>query len=49
MRYQLVYNGHPDAVLLDTLKEAEGFKQRASNVWPEMVVEIVTVKEELNV
>ena len=49
MKYQLVYNGHAAALLLDTLKEAEGFKQRAADAWPEITVEIVTVKEEGNV
>jgi hypothetical protein len=49
MKYQLIYNGHAAALLLDTLKEAEGFKQRAAVAWPEIMVEIVAVKEEGNV
>tara|TARA_R110000822_G_scaffold223035_1_gene356302 strand:+ start:137 stop:280 length:144 start_codon:yes stop_codon:yes gene_type:complete len=47
MKYQLVYNGHAAALLLDTLKEAEGFKQRAAVAWPEITVEIKQVEEEL--
>ena len=47
-KYQLSYNGHQAALLLDTLKEAEGFKQRAADAWPEITVEIKQVEEQDN-
>lgn len=47
MQYQLIYNGHPANPLLNTLEEAEGFKQRAADAWPDITVEIVTIEEEL--
>jgi len=47
MQYQLIYNGHPANLLLNTLEEAEGFKQRAAVAWPEITVEIKQVEEEL--
>tara|TARA_R110001599_G_scaffold66234_2_gene187158 strand:+ start:560 stop:829 length:270 start_codon:yes stop_codon:yes gene_type:complete len=47
-KYQLIYNGHQSALLLDTLKEAEGFKQKAADAWPEITVEIKQVEEQDN-
>tara|TARA_R110002074_G_C12023425_1_gene616705 strand:- start:340 stop:489 length:150 start_codon:yes stop_codon:yes gene_type:complete len=49
MQYQLIYNGHPANPLLNTLEEAEQIKQRAAISMPEIMVEIVTVREEGNV
>ena len=47
-KYQLIYNGHQAALLLDTLKEAEDFKQKSATQWPEITVEIKQVEENDN-
>tara|TARA_R110000744_G_scaffold12564_1_gene37286 strand:- start:1000 stop:1185 length:186 start_codon:yes stop_codon:yes gene_type:complete len=42
-KYQLIYNGNPAHPLCDTREEAEHFKQKAADQWPEIKVEILAV------
>jgi hypothetical protein len=44
MQYQLIYNGHPAYPLLDTVEEAERFKQKAAEQYPAIKVEILPIK-----
>lgn len=43
-KYQLIYNGHENAVLCKTKAEAEKFKQKAAEQCPEMRVEIKAIE-----
>tara|TARA_R110002074_G_scaffold61959_2_gene149452 strand:+ start:1939 stop:2094 length:156 start_codon:yes stop_codon:yes gene_type:complete len=44
--YQLIYNGNPAYPLCSTREEAELFKQKAADKWPEMRVEIKQIGDE---
>ena len=44
-KYQLFYNEHGCYPLCDTKEEAEQFKQKSEEKWPEMNVEIKQIEE----
>lgn len=44
LKYQLVYNGNECYPLLNTKEEAERFKQKAAEQWPEIRVEIKAIE-----
>ena len=45
-KYQLIYNDSLAPFLCDTRKEAESFKQKAADEWPEMNVVIKEINQE---
>ena len=44
-KYQLIYNDNPAYPLLNTREEADRFKQKAADQWPEMKVVIHSQEE----
>tara|TARA_R110000796_G_C14291227_1_gene403988 strand:+ start:298 stop:480 length:183 start_codon:yes stop_codon:yes gene_type:complete len=47
-KYQLIYNDSLAPFLCDTRKEAESFKQKAADEWPEMKVVIKEINQSTN-
>ena len=45
-KYQLFYNEHGCYPICDTKEEAEQFKQKSEEKWPEMKVEIKQIEEQ---
>jgi hypothetical protein len=45
-KYQLIYNDNPAYPLLNTREEANRFKQKAADQWPEMKVVIKEINQE---
>ncbi len=43
-KYQLIYNGHKCYPLVNTREEAESFKQKSKEQYPEIHVEIKKIK-----
>jgi hypothetical protein len=39
-KYQLIYNGNKCYPLCDTIEQAESYKQKSAEQWPEIKVEI---------
>jgi len=46
LKYQLVYNGNGCYPLLDTKEEAERFKQKTAEQWPDIKVEIKAIESQ---
>ena len=44
IKYQLIYNGNECFPLLKTKREAEKFKQKANEQFPEIIVEIKAIE-----
>jgi hypothetical protein len=45
-KYQLIYNGNKCYPLCDTIEQAESYKQKSAEQWPEIKVEIKKQEEQ---